>query len=619
MCAITGFLTLNHVSDNLIKIMNDTMKHRGPDSQQTENFEFDGKYASIGHCRLSILDLSADGNQPMWSNDHHQVIVFNGEIYNYSVIKEKLQEAGYCFHTKTDTEVILAAYKRWGEDCVSHFNGMFAFAIFDFEKKIVFIARDRFGKKPLYYYFENNTLVFASELKPFFVCPMIKKHIQKDVLAYYMRLGYIPAPYSILEDVYKLPAGCYMVISGRQKRVETYWNVVDVAKEKNKKNDISFNTAKEELKGMIWASVEKRLVADVPVGVFLSSGIDSSLVATAAQEISGGQINTYTIGVQDPKYNEAEIAKRIAKHLGTNHHEYYMSEQDLLDTVLDVPEYFDEPFSDTSLIPNMVLSKIVRSDITVALGGDGGDELFAGYPHYKFVAQAQKYDSIGRILKNTLPQNALTKLPHSMQRVINNRNPKTQSQIITESELRYFQSVLKNLSQLPAYFYEDKMGISNWQFRRMILDIKTTLTDDMLLKVDRAAMSASLEVRSPLLDYEIAEYSFQLPQKYKYTRRVSKYILKSILYDYIPMDLLNTPKRGFCVPVESWMRSELNELLLDMLNRDFIESQELFNYDVILKEYQKYIEGDVRASKLIWNYLLFQLWYTKYMKGVSMQ
>lgn len=615
MCGICGYISEKKYPISMITRMNNTMYHRGPDVQETDYFVWGSKMeAHVGHCRLSILDLRAEGNQPMWNEDHKYCIVYNGEVYNFHEIRNILINEGFSFHTKTDTEVILKSYIRWGKLCVKKLNGMFSFVIFDIKSNTVFFARDRFGKKPLFYYYGNNELAFASELKPLIECDFIKKEINSSVLAQYLRYGYVPSPQTIFKHIYKLPMGSYMEFNNKSIQITSYWKPSTRYHNLEAETINSYVEAKQVLGKVLEDSVRDRLVADVPVGVFLSSGIDSSLVATLAQKVSSNKINTYTIGVDDPNYNEAKVAKSIAEHIGTNHHEYYMTEQDLLSCIESIPQYFDEPFGDTSLVPNMVLAKIVRKDITVALGGDGGDELFCGYPHYSLVKRAQLLDSFGKALYYTLPQSVISRLPSGIQRVVNNRDKDIQCQIVSADSLNMYSNALLVECNVPVYKIEQSLGIKDWQTRRMILDMETTLCDDMLQKVDRAAMSASLEVRSPILDYRVAEVSYRLPIEYKFHNNITKRILRDIVYKYVPKEILNVPKRGFCVPVENWMRINLKELFMDILHSNSVREQGYFNENVIGYYFERFCNGDSKFANICWNFLIFQLWHKKYCK-----
>lgn len=612
MCGICGYITKKKYHEKLIGRMNNTMVHRGPDARNTQRFRF-GKdcMGAFGHCRLSVLDLSDNGSQPMWSADKKYCIVYNGEIYNYREIRDELIHKGICFHSNTDTEVLLYAYAVWGTDCLKKLNGMFAFAILDMNKELVFMARDRFGKKPLYYYHKNGDFVFGSELKPLLQFPDLCKEVNKKTLAFYLRMGYFPEPSTVFCHVKKLPPASYAILQDGRIRVQSYWSAVKTAESVKRKIN-SYDEALEQLEAEIERAVRQRLVADVPVGCFLSSGIDSSLVTAIAQKISDKPVNTYTIGFDNPAYNEAEAARQIAKYLGTVHHEHYLSINDLEKIIGDIPLYYDEPFGDTSMLPSMILSRFAKEDVTVALSGDGGDEIFGGYFHYVRAKTAQQLDRIGNILYRVTPGCVIRRMPHSVQRVIENRNTRISSQLVLNSEVELFGDLLSGEYDMPYFEMEDQMDIQDWQFRRMLLDMETTLPGDMLCKVDRASMSASLEVRSPLLDYKIAELSFEIPQNFKIKGKNTKRILKDLAYRYVPKEILDLPKKGFVIPYEEWMRNALKDRLLYYCGRDFLIRQDIFSYTGWIGLIQEFLAGNNINANLIWNFLMYQMWYEKY-------
>lgn len=614
MCGICGYSTNKVIADSVIDKMNSTMLHRGPDVQQTCRFMIGKQYSAVGHCRLSILDLSSKGNQPMWSRDGSYCIVLNGEIYNFNEIKKELQTKGYLFDSTTDTEVLLYAYIEWGDKCVEKLGGMFAFVICDIQKGVLFVARDRFGKKPLYYYYEDNTFIFASELKPILCFPGIKKQLDYLSMGYYMRNGYFPEPASVMAFIHKLPSGNYMILKNGSLTIKNYWSPVQIAHTYSKEMVLDYKVAKAMLKKHLECAVKKRMISDVPLGVFLSSGIDSSIIAAIAQKVANIPINTFTIGFDIPEYNEAEIAKEIAKVLGTRHHEHYVSEKDLWSIIDDIPQYYDEPFGDTSMLPCMILARFARNDITVALSGDGGDEMFGGYVHYSKVKIAQRMDSIGAFIYNIFPERVVNKLPSTVRRVVQNRNHQISSQLILRSELVFFEDLFMHPYQEPFFAYEQEMNIKDWQFRRMLLDMETTLPGDMLHKVDRASMSASLEVRSPLMDHEVAELVFRFPQKFKINGKITKYILRDIAYEYIPKVLLDTTKRGFSIPYQNWMRLGLKERLVDFSSVDYLRKQDLFNPSKCQNMIKVFLDGDNTMANICWNFLMYQMWYEKYMR-----
>ena len=555
MCGICGYISKNRISEDELRIMNDTMIHRGPDDSGVAIYEDkDGYSVGLAQRRLAILDLSPLGHQPMHSVNGRITIVFNGEIYNFLELKEELSDYPYKSHC--DTEVIIAAYLKWGIDMVDHIHGMFAIAIYDRETSDVYLVRDRIGKKPLFYWLDGENLVFGSELKPIMKCPGFKPEVRKDVISRYLYQQYILAPDTIFENVYKLEAGGVLKFHKGQVTKWKYWDIKKVYAEKSQDKIESYEEAKEGLKERLKKAVADRMIADVPLGTFLSGGYDSSLVTAMAQEFSDKPVKTFCIGFDVPSYNEAEYAKEVAKHLGCDHTELYISEKEMFDLVSSIPQYYDEPFADNSQIPSMLVSKLAKKDVTVALSGDGGDEFFCGYNIYDNVRQAQQLEIPGAIV-NALGQiplgsgKLIDKMPFRVKVVAANRNPETKTQLVSGSYVKSAHAFISGVESLdrdvkgqqPVLFpFESSYGVKDFQIRRMLLDMDTYLPDDILVKMDRASMKYSLENRCPIMDTEVMEYSFRIPQKFKYMDGDKKHILKDIAYDYIPKELLNRPR-----------------------------------------------------------------------------
>lgn len=626
MCGICGFITKNRITAEQLKQMNDTMYHRGPNDSGEEIYSAVGGYSvGLAQRRLSILDLSALGHQPMHSQDKRVSVVFNGEIYNFQELKKEL--SGYPFLSTCDTEIIIAAYLKWGISCIKKFNGMFAIALFDRETQELYLVRDRIGKKPLYYWLEDENLVFASELKPFFECPGFHKDIRKAVISRYLYHQYINAPETIFKNVFKLEPGAVLKFKDGQVETRKYWDVKKVYQEKKKETVTDYGQAKEELKELLNRSVRMRMIADVPLGTFLSGGYDSSLITAIAQSQSNQPVKTYSIGFNEEKYNEAKFAKQVAEHLGTNHTELYIDEQQMFDLVDSIPKYYDEPFADSSQIPSMLVAELAKKDVTVVLSGDGGDEFFCGYNAYDKVGQAQKLDFLGELTYRTcnLPgirkANLLEKMPFKVRIIASNRDKETKTQFGTSNYIETAYHMVKGEAIPILYHIESGYEEKNWQERRMLLDMDTYLPGDILCKVDRATMKYSLEARCPILDKDVMEYSYRLPHSFKYGNHVKKRILKDIAYDYIPRELLDRPKVGFGVPLDKWLRGPLKERLLAMADREFLIKQDIFDADFVCKMMQTYMEhGDggpatgANYSKLMWSYFVFQQWYDAYMK-----
>ena len=631
MCGICGYLSKRIITEHELSVMNDTMKERGPDDSGTQLWELPGgRTLGMAQRRLSILDLSELGHQPMSTPDGRLSLVYNGEIYNYRELREELPE--YSFRSNCDTEVILAAYLKWGIRCVERFNGMFAFALYDRESGELFLARDRMGQKPLYYWKSGDQLVFASVLAPIMKCPGFQGKIRKEVLPRFLFQEYINAPETILEDVFKVEPGTVLTWHDATSRMTScrYWDVSERYEAMQSEPVSDFGEAKEELKELLRSAVRRRMIADVPLGSFLSGGYDSSLISAIAQEQLGSTpLQTFSIGFEEKDYDESPYAAAIAEYLGTDHTQRIIGEQDLLELVSDLPKFFDEPMSDSSQIPTMLVSKLAREKVTVVLSGDAGDEFFCGYGIYDLVRKAQKLDGIGCLAHGIgqLPLGHGKKLedcyPFRAQVISANRNPKTRTQFGAGSYVelagRLVQRSEGDLLLPVNYETEDRYPSGNWQITRMLLDMDTYLPGDILAKVDRASMKYSLENRCPFLDPEVMLYSYRLDHDLKYHREKSgwskKYILKQLAGDYIPRELLERPKKGFSVPLGKWLSGPLREQLLTYGNAQFLKEQGIFNPEEVTQLIAKFLsEGDKGAgtgqnySGLLWSFFVFQQW-----------
>lgn len=626
MCGICGFVSKNDISLNQLIEMNNTMYHRGPDDNGAEIFNMDTRYnVGMAQRRLSILDLSELGHQPMHSPNGRVSVIFNGEIYNFLELREELRE--YEFRSNCDTEVIIAAYLKWGIECVNKFNGMFAIALWDRENNNFYLVRDRIGKKPMYYWYEDGNMVFASELKPIMKCPGFAGHLRKDVIGRYLYHQYINAPDSIFENVYKLEPGCVLVFNNGEVKCQAYWEIKDVYKEQKTLGAPGYTEAKEELKELLKKAVRDRMIADVPLGSFLSGGYDSSLVTAMAQEISNEPVQTFSIGFDEEKYNEAKYAAQVAEYLGTNHTELYIGEAEMFEMVESIPKFYDEPFADSSQIPSMLVSKLAREKVTVALSGDGGDEFFCGYNVYSKLEKAQKLDATGELVYQmcNLPlvrkADMLSKLPFRIRVIAGNRDSRYKTQMYSDYYLNVIDRMLQENGMPIRYSIEESYEEDNWQMRRMLLDMDTYLPGDILCKMDRASMKYSLENRCPILDTAVMEYSYRLPHEYKYANGVKKRILKDIAYDYVPRELLDRPKVGFSVPLDKWLRGPLREEIEDVSTLKFLKKQDVFcaeNVQGIVQGYMATGDGGPSTgrnySRIIWSYYVFQKWYEYYMK-----
>lgn len=618
MCGICGYIGPGSVTEEQLWKMNNTMRHRGPDDGGVWQYSSHGREVGLAQRRLSILDLSALGHQPMLSEDGRYVVVYNGEIYNFMEIRAALEQKGYHFRSNCDTEVILYAYAEWGSDMFAHFNGMFAIALYDKEQDRLLLARDRIGKKPLYYYAEQGHFVFASELKPIMQYPYFTKRVNKDVLNHYMCNKYLAAPLCIFEHTYKMLPGMVLEYCNGEIRKRKYWNIVRQYHKGALERQQDFDACKSSMKTVLQDAVAARLVADVPVGTFLSGGIDSTLVTALARESKEFPINTYSIGFYDEKRNEAPFSAEIARYLGTNHHEHYVEEKDIFAMIQDLPYYYDEPFSDSSQLPTMLVSQYASQDITVSLSGDGGDELFCGYMLYDLTWVAQHVDFMGGIASHVPGVDMLKKkMPLELRAFIDNRGQDTKAQLFIDVMVDEVDKILGRSASNIKYEQEKYLKMPNWQERKMLLDMLTYLPDDILAKTDRASMKYSLEVRCPLLDYRVVEESFRIPHQYKYRRFDKKYILKEITYDYVPRELLDRPKKGFGVPLQKWLRTVLKDEIARYADVGILRKQDIFVPDAVQELIVKQQESDkIIYSSVLWSFYVFQKWYQMYIEDL---
>ncbi len=617
MCGICGYISKKLIPDSALVQMNDTMYHRGPDDSGIWEKQKEEYGIGLAHRRLSILDLSRRGHQPMLSDNGKAVIVFNGEIYNFDLLKEELIQKGYRFYSNCDTEVIIAAYQEWGCGCFEKMNGMFAIAIYDEEQDKVILARDRAGKKPLYYYHTETEFVFASELKPIMKYPRFSGTINNSVIGSYMCHKYIPSPQTIFLNTFKVEPGTYLVYQGGKIQIYKYWDLLAIYQ--NTYKAISgLEDAKQQLRELLRDSVSQRLVADVPVGTFLSGGIDSALITAIAQEASDEPVDSFTIGFYDSKKDEAPFAAQIARHIGTRHHELYMKEEQILQMLQELPIYYDEPFSDSSQLPSMLVSKMASENVTVALSGDGGDELFCGYTRYDLMWIIQHADWMGK-LESKMPWNKalLPYIPAKARAFIQNRDCSYKSQMSVNTAIEEVEKLLCCPVGNVKFEIEKNIDTFNLQEKRMILDMITYLPDDILTKMDRASMKYSLEVRCPMLDYRIFEWSFQVSQGLKYHYFDKKYLLKELAYDYIPKELLDRPKRGFSVPLRRWLRTVLKPDIQRLLETEKLKKQGIFNPSGVKELILKQEKSDILLySSLLWSLLCFQMWYSEYIEEI---
>ena len=635
MCGIAGFIDFHKKSTKSnIQSMIEPLNHRGPDGEGVSLFKSKNAIIGFGHKRLSIIDLSQAGKQPMALNHLH--ITYNGEIYNYQEIKNELLELGHHFNGESDTEMILHAYTEWGIKAVERFIGMFAIALFDEKKQEVVFIRDRAGVKPLFYYQKNDLILFSSELKSFHEHPEFEKKLDLNAVAAYMQYGNVPTPHCIFKNCGKIKPGHYLTINLENKSQQEiqYWNVYDFYNQP--KLNLSFPEAKIQTKELLKSAFNYRMVADVPVGVFLSGGYDSTTVSSLIQAESTARLKTFTIGVPDIGLNEAPYARDIAKHLDTDHTEINCTEQEAIEMIKDLPFFYDEPFADSSAIPTTLVSKAARKDVTVALSADGGDEIFGGYNRYDFMHRYGKTlnsipKAVRKILVGAMGNISSEKIPvlkdkynfhnryEKLKTVLNDPSEKeimlSLSQQFNDEQMK---SVMKSeFTSLPTMFQSKEMleDFKSPLSYMMAIDFQTYMLDDILQKVDRATMTNSLEGREPMLDHRILEFAAQLPDEYKYQNGIKKRILREITHDYIPKELLDRPKMGFAIPIAKWLKNELRDHVEEYLNEDRIEKQGIFNWEFITKLKMDFYKGRKEYDSKLWYFLMFQMWYERWMEN----
>ena len=636
MCGIAGFIDFNNnSSQDILEQCTDVLAHRGPDGRGSEFFQYDHCQVGLGHRRLSIIDLSAEASQPMWYKN--TCIIFNGEMYNYAEVKTKLEQIGHHFKTHSDTEVILHAWEQWGTAMIDHFIGMYSFVIYDKEKKELTCFRDRAGVKPFYYYWHNGLFLFASELKSFHKHPGFKKEINKQAVHQFLQYGYIQAPLSVFMHTHKIVPGHYLKFSTAEKKytLHKYWDVYDFYNQP--KLDISAQEAKVHTEKLLISACQYRMVSDVPVGVFLSGGYDSTAVTAILQSHQKEKLKTYTIGFFEEEHNEAKYAKQVAQHLQTDHTEHYCTTKEAQEIIPDIPFYCDEPFGDSSIIPTTLVSKLARKEVTVALSADAGDETFAGYNKYPLALYfLKKIHQVPDLLKkpagkllNYIPNPILRKISRNDAVAIKKQrlsdlfqgptvtactiSDVLLSQVYTSKQL---ENLLTDTIIKPASFFESEhmLNDSLGQLDKMLaVDYKTYMPDDILVKVDRAGMSTSLEGREPLLDHRLIEFAARLPENLKMNGSNKKYLLKEIVHDYVPKEMMERPKMGFGVPVFDWLRGDLRYYADEYMNDAAFESHGLFKIEGVRHIISQFYKGDRNYNSLFWYLLMFQMWYKKWM------
>lgn len=620
MCGICGILNIDNaefVDRDLIGAMNQTLVHRGPDGGDVYcNANF-----GMGHRRLSIIDLDS-GKQPLSNEDGTIWVSFNGEIYNYLELIPPLKAKGHVFKTRSDTEVLVHLYEEKGEKMLEDLRGMFAFSIWDEKKKKLFIARDRVGKKPLYYYFKDHKhLVYGSEIKAILRSDLVERKVNYQALDHYLSFLYVPTPQSIFEGVQKLPPGHFLVCENGQLRIQQYWDLQYPASGEPRKSDHYYL---EQFKEILTEAVRIRLRSDVPLGAFLSGGIDSSAVVAIMSEINPGKVETVSIGFTEDEYNELPYAKQISDLFGCKYNEFFVGAEtaEIIPTLVG---FFDEPFADPSFIPTYYVSKATRQKVTVALSGDGGDETLAGYSRHSIELLEHKLRRFSRYL----PANFLSKMYQVLPEGTRGRNILGNLSCAPDEAAarKHYNLLFNHLLKKQLYANPALHSDFSERFRRLYngssattildkilyLDIKTYLPDDILVKVDRMSMAVGLECRAPLLDHKVIEFLTTVPPELKLRDGVTKFILKDMLSKKIPENILNRKKQGFRLPIEVWLKGELKEFASDILLGPTLGNRGLFDTSFVARMWSEFLNDKRDYAHQLWQLLILEIWYRKYM------
>jgi asparagine synthase (glutamine-hydrolysing) len=630
MCGIAGWINLNKAEPpseetwTTLHRMCDTIAHRGPDSEGS----WIDESVALGMRRLSIIDLKT-GDQPVFSCDRSVVVMMNGELYNYREIREELERKGHHFVTQTDTEIVPHLYEEYGTEFVHHLNGMFAISLWDTRRKRLVLARDRYGEKPLYYGLVGGKVIYGSEPKAITAHPAVEPEIDLDALRHYLSFDYVPAPRTIYKGLSKLPAAQLLIVENGTISTRRYW---DISFERNG-HVPSIEEAAGRIRDLISDAVRIRLVADVPLGVLLSGGVDSSTIAAFAVRHSTETVKTFSIGFSEDSFDESRYARQVALHLGTDHYEETLSADKAADLISDVGSWLDEPLSDPSMIPTYLLARFVRKHVTVALGGDGGDEIFAGYPMYLGHKVADAYSAIPKFARRLLINPLVNCLPVSDKNLSFEYRAK---RFVRSAE---FDLIARHHSWFGSFTADEQRSVLSpdvlaastgeiySEAERMLegcnaptniermqyLDMNLYMAEDILSKVDRASMAVSLETRAPLLDPRIGEFAATLPIEYKLRGRTGKYILKKAVEPLLPTNILKRPKKGFGIPIAQWLRGRLNPLMHDLLSPERINDQGLFNVIEVQRLIREHEQGIASHHKQLWTLLVFQLWHERFL------
>jgi len=611
MCGIAGFFSpKKSFSEADLRTMTDALKHRGPDADGY--FLSDEGYCGLGHRRLSIIDLSTASNQPLFSHSGRYVIIFNGEVFNFRDIANKL---GIKPNTSGDTEIIIEAFEKLGHDFVQLLNGMFAIAIYDKKEGALHLFRDRLGVKPLYVFERGGEIAFGSEIKSLLASPFVRKNLELNKAAGYTFLyaGYIPEPYTIYSNIRRLPAGSYAILKNGKFEIKSFWKPEEKI---TSETQTDFRAAKQDLKDLLTSSIRYRMISDVPYGTFLSGGIDSSTVTAIAQSISNRPVKTFSIGFKEAKFDESQYARKVSEHLKTEHHEFTVTENDALELIDRMMTAYDEPYADSSAIPTMLVSQLARKHVTMTLSGDGGDELFLGYGAYDWAKRLN--NPLIKFLRKPVVA-SLSQMGNRYKRAAGVFNYKSTSRIKSHifSQEQYFfgedelEELLLPAFKHPLLLNEDFTGLKrklSEQEEQALFDIKHYLKDDLLVKVDIASMQFALETRTPFLDYRVVEFALNLSENLKKRNGVTKYLLKEVLYDFVPREYFDRPKWGFSIPLIKWLKTDLHYLIDKYLNDETLTECGIVNIAKVKTLLARFERGEDFLYNRIWALILLHKW-----------
>ncbi len=613
MCGINGF---NFKDPELLSRMTATTRHRGPDQSSM----WSNEKISLGHNRLSIIDLSPKGNQPMWDRAGELVIVFNGEIYNFKELRQELEKM-YSFQTESDTEVILYSYKQYGPDCVKKLNGIFAFAIWDTKKQELFIARDQMGVKPLYYYYDGSRFIFSSEIKAILECPDVPRKVDMNAFAFYTSILYVPEPYTMFQGIKKFPAAHYGIITDGKMEMEQYWEVSDFS-------DLTdYSDTKNRIHDLFKDAVERQLISDRPLGVFLSGGIDSTAILGAVSELHQGKIKTFSVGFtdsQDPKkFNtDFDLARKTAAYYDTDHHELLIGPQDIKNNLDNIARHLDEPNFNATAGAIFLLAQEAKKNVAVVLGGDGGDELFGGYPRYYYSRVLSYYHRLPRFLRSMIERATSDSVAHKLQ--LGPSADRVLAFLALKPEL---QNEILNIGRIKpalvkAYFTDRFLydtSISDFEKKIMNLDRQSWLRDESLVRTDKMTMAFGLEERVPILDYRLVELAYKIPTQWKLSvwqkprTFQGKHIWRDAIKGYIPPHILHEQKRGWFTPMAKWMRGDLRETVEDIISPANLP-EDFFNPSGVQKVWKDHLSGRRYNLNSVWAIVMWQLWYNTFIK-----